>query len=130
MSLLVGDRVRLSGGYDMEPNWLQGKRNYLGTVSAFIPSQSDAPAAVIELDQVISVDGVSGRILVLQLRFVGAQWNDKNVVHVELCDFYPEAKPWQVRRRGKWVESHASCDMVPTTSEAEPAARLAKIGAE
>jgi hypothetical protein len=29
-------------------------------------------------------------------------------VHVELCDFQPEAKAWQHRKRGKWVESHAS----------------------
>ena len=121
MSLLAGDRVRLSGGYDMEPDWLQGKGHYLGTVLHFIPGQNNNLAAVIELDHTIRVDGVSGRILVLELRYVGAQWSDKNVVHIELCDFKPEAKPWKVRQQGKWVESHATCDVIPVAGGGEPA---------
>lgn len=126
MSLSVGDRVRLSGGYDMGPNWLQGKGHYLGTVLDFIPGQNNRPAAVIELDHAIRVDGVSGRILVLELRYVGAQWSDKNIVHVELCDFYPVPKPWQSRRQGKWVESHASCDTVPRRTDGEPTAEVSE----
>jgi hypothetical protein len=33
-------------------------------------------------------------------------------VHIELCDFVPEAKPWDDRRRGVWVESHATYERV------------------
>ena len=116
MSLSIRDRVRLSGGYDTEPNWLQGKGHYLGTVLDFIPGQNNGSAAVIELDDAITIAGVSGRILVLELRYVGTQWGKSNTVHVELCDFVPEPKPWQYRRQGKWVESHASCQVVLPTS--------------
>jgi hypothetical protein len=104
-----GDRVRMSGGYDMEPRWLQEQTHYLGRVSGFIPGQNDTPALVVELDSPISVEGMTGRILVLELRYVGAQWGATNIVHVELCDFQPELKAWKYRKQGKWVESHATC---------------------
>lgn len=108
-ALFIGDRVRLSGGYDMEPKWLQGRDHYLGTVSRFIPGQNETPALVVELDSRVSVGGITGNVMVLELRYVGAQWAGTNYVHLELCDFEPEAKPWRDRRQGKWVESHATC---------------------
>jgi hypothetical protein len=106
--LELGSRVKLSGGYDFEPTWLSGRASVTGEVAAFIPGQNDMPAAVIKLDAPITADGVTGDILVLELRYVGAVWDASGVVHVELCDFSPEAKRWQDRRQGKWVESHAS----------------------
>lgn len=102
------DRIQIGGGYDMEPQWLNGKQHYSGTVIAFIPGQNETPAAVIELDENASFGEVAGKYLILELRYAGAKWNEKETVHVELCDFQPEAKPWQHRKRGKWVESHAS----------------------
>jgi hypothetical protein len=108
-ALSEGDRVRLSGGYDMEPQWLQGQTHYIGRVSRFIPGQNDTPALIVELDSPISIKGTTGLILVLELRYVGAKWGATNIVHVELCDFQPEAKSWQHRKQGKWVESHATC---------------------
>ena len=113
-SLSIGDRVRLSGGYDMEPNWLQGNEHYLGTVVAFIPGQNVESAAVVRLDSPILVDGISGSVVVLELRYVSAHWLGENIVHVELCDFEPEPKVWQLRRQGKWIESHASCNVLKT----------------
>jgi hypothetical protein len=107
--LRVGDRVRLSGGYNMEPNWLQSGTEFFGEVSAFIPGQNEHPAAVIELDSPISVDGATGTILVLELRYKGASWGARNIVHLELCDFVPEPKAWRHRKQGKWVESNATC---------------------
>lgn len=106
--LQLGDRVRLSGGYDMEPAWLSGLPFILGTVTSFIPGQNISPAAVIELDAPIKVGGITGSTLVLELRCKGAAWALTETVHVELCDFSPEPKRWQERRRGKWVESHAT----------------------
>jgi hypothetical protein len=106
--LELGSRVELSGGYDFVPSWLSGKASITGEVAAFIPGQNDTPAAVIRLDTPITADGVTVEVLVLELRYVGATWNTSGVVHVELCDFSPEPKRWQDRRRGKWVESHAS----------------------
>jgi hypothetical protein len=34
-------------------------------------------------------------------------------VHLELCDFEPEDRPWKTRRQGTWVESHASYTRIP-----------------
>lgn len=112
MKLTAGDRVRLSGGYDMEPRWLQGKSSYTGTVCSFIPGQNSAPAAVVELEHMIQVGDAVGQTVVLDLRYSNAEWTEENVVQVELCDFIPEAKPWQSRRQGKWVESNATCSRV------------------
>ena len=106
--LNIGDRIEVGGGYDMEPGWLNGKQHYSGTVRKFIPGQNETSAAVIELDEKISFQEVTGKTLILELRYVGANWKDKETVHVEVCDFEPEEKAWQDRKRGKWVESHAS----------------------
>jgi len=108
VKLNIGDRIEVGGGYDMEPRWLNGKQHYFGTVRKFIPGQNETPAAVIELDENISFEEITGKTLILELRYVGAKWKDKETVHVELCDFEPEEKSWQDRKRGKWVESHAS----------------------
>lgn len=107
-ALVVGDRVRLSGGYDYEPRWLPYGQSYMGTLVAFMPGQNSEPAAVVKLDAPITVDAVTGEMLVLELRYKGASWRETETVHVELCSFIPEARPWQERERGKWVESHAT----------------------
>lgn len=114
--LSIGEHVSLSAGYDMEPDWLHGGPGYTGIVSRFIPGQNDNSAAVIELNSAISVAEVTGKILVLELRYVGAKWTGQNTVHVELCDFEPEPKAWQFRRQGKWIESHATCMRIDSPS--------------
>jgi len=110
--LKLGDRVKLYGGYDMEPRWLCGKAAHFGTVSSFIPGQEKEQAVVIKLDAPITVDDVKGDIVVLELRYVGATWKKHETVHIELCDFEPEPKTWSERRQGKWVESHASYERI------------------
>ena len=105
--LRIKDRIWLSGGYD-EAKWLSGTPGYFGTVHSYIPGQNETPAAVIKLDQKITVEDVTGDILVLELRWEGAKWGEQGVVHIELCDFIPEPKSWRERKQGKWVESHAS----------------------
>lgn len=80
----------------------------------FIPGQNEASAAVIKLDELITAGDVTGDTLVLELRYVGASWGSTETVHVELCDFTPEAKKWQERRQGKWVESHATYVRLPS----------------
>jgi hypothetical protein len=110
--LQPGDRVKLFGGYDMDPEWLCGKNEHTGTLIRFMPGQNPKPAAVVRLDAPLTVQGVTGEFLVLELRFVGARWKDGETVHVELCDFDPEPITWKDRRRGKWVEAHASIGIV------------------
>ena len=102
-----GDRVRLSGGYFPNPEWRSGKDYLEGTVVGYGPGQDDNGAAVIKLDTSITAEGVTGDVLVLELRHSGASWGGTGFVHIELCDFHPEGKPWQDRRQGKWVESGA-----------------------
>jgi hypothetical protein len=106
-NLTVGDRIRVGGGYDREPRWLNGKSCHIGTVSAFIPGQNKTRAAVIVLDEAATCENVTGKYLVLELRYEGAEWGKKETVHVELCEFEPGEKAWQDRRQGQWVESHA-----------------------
>jgi hypothetical protein len=91
-----GDRVCLSGGYDLEPRWLGGKSQVQGTITNFIPGQNDTRAIIVRLDPPISVDDVSGEIVILELRYEGEEWRDRNTVHVELCDFVPEPKAWAI----------------------------------
>jgi hypothetical protein len=111
--LEVGNRVKLSGGYDYEPRWLSGAQFYLGSVTAFIPGQNQESAAVVALDAPIDIEGVVGNTVVLELRYVGQEWAESGTVHVELCDFEPEPKRWQERQQGKWVESNATYERVP-----------------
>jgi hypothetical protein len=107
-----GDRLALTGGYDFEPQWLNNQSELLAIFRQFVPGQNLPPAALVELDQPITCEGITGRILILELRYVGATWQTSNIVHLELCDFEPEVKPWKDRRKGKWVEAAATCVIV------------------
>lgn len=107
-ALEVGDRVLVSGGYEANPGWLGGRDGLPGTIERFIPGQGRVPAAVVRTDDPVAAGGVTGSILVMELRWVDATWHSGAVAHIELCDFQPEARPWQERRQGAWVESHAT----------------------
>ncbi|HEY3301856.1 MAG TPA: hypothetical protein VGJ90_13880 [Methylophilaceae bacterium] len=107
-TLKVGDRIRLSGGYDMEPKWLAGNDCYFGAIIEFILGQNQTPAAVVKLDQPIIFDDTTSDIVILELRYEGSKWSKKETVHIELCDFMPQAASWKSRKQGNWVESHAT----------------------
>ncbi len=106
--LREGDRVFVTGGYDVEPAWLGGGGGFSGTLERFIPGQNELPAAVVRTSEGLSAEGATGNVLVLELRYEGASWVAGATVHVELCDFEPEAAAWASRRQGTWVESHAT----------------------
>lgn len=110
--LKIGDRISLSGGYDMAPEWLGDQGSYQGVVTSFIPGQNEMPAAVVCLDESIRFRNVAGQIVVLELRYDGAMWGSEETVHIELCNFQPESKRWQDRRQGLWIESHASYEKI------------------
>jgi hypothetical protein len=123
-TLAIGDRVRVYGGYDQEPEWLEtGPDGYLGDVIGFIPGQNEPPAAVVELDEELVITltdelgrnprEVHGSFLVLELGHVGPDWATRTPrIHVELCDFRPEVRPYGERRKGAWAESHATYEIV------------------
>jgi hypothetical protein len=121
-TLAVGDRVRILGGYESNPEWLGQDTEVWGRVVRWIPGQNTLPACVVHLDESLTVFGlvgeqrlrVTGKAVGLEQRFVGAQWTDEGTVHVELCGFEPEAAPWEVRQKGAWVESHATYQRDPS----------------
>jgi hypothetical protein len=112
----VGDRVAVSGGYEYEPEWLGGRAEVTGEVVQWIPGQNAQPACVVRLDEPLTAAGDvrgtrqsrTGSYLVLELRYVGQQWESTGTVHVELCETEPEEKAWADRQAGAWVESHAT----------------------
>ena len=111
-SLTIGDRLQLGGGYEPSPSWLSGKASVRGTLTDFIPGQNGSLAAVVQLDEPISGESRSGSTVVLELRYADAKWEHTETVHVELCDFFPERIGWNERRRGEWIESHATYRLV------------------
>jgi hypothetical protein len=109
----VGDRVRLFGGYDQDPEWLGGRPEVFGIVERFIPGQNKEPAAVVRLDEELTVGEAKGSLVVLELGLVEADWTTSEPrIHVELCNFEPESHRWKERRQGAWVESHATYRIV------------------
>jgi hypothetical protein len=113
--LASGQRVRVFGGYDTNPAWLRDDPDgYEGVVSGFIPGRNELPAAVIVLDQPLFAGGIEGAFVVLEQALEGNAWGQSSPrIHVELCDFTPESGLWQERRRGAWIESHATFEVVP-----------------
>jgi hypothetical protein len=112
--LREGQRLRVYGGYDEPAAWLANNPDGCwGTLVAFIPGQNKLASAVVELDKELQVGGAVGRYVVLEQGWVGVPWGQTSPrVHVELCDFFPDSKPWSERRQGAWVESHAAFEAV------------------
>ena len=112
LELEMGDRVELSGGYDMTPNWLGGKDFYPGTVIAFLPRDgNETPYVIVRSDEKIAFDGFTGDIVVLSLRYKDAQWSKHetvNPVNLYLLDSPPQNGEFYKKGIGKWMESHAS----------------------
>jgi hypothetical protein len=125
---LVGEEVLVTGGYDMQPDWLAGGSGYVGTLR-----EIDGNRAVVELDdeliltipparkqgwamfgtgsgtQLERSPVARGRWLVLTQGWVGQEWSEPTArLHVGLCDQRPrlnEVPPGG--GIGAWVESHA-----------------------
>ena len=108
--LRVGDRVRLSGGYDSAASWL-GTRDYVdGEVVAFINSAEGGRAAAVKLAAPITSDRFLSDIVLLYLRFADSRWSRHEIVHVELWRHLP--RPEELGHHSdedrEWIESHAS----------------------
>jgi hypothetical protein len=112
--LKVGDRIALFQGYDGDPKYLKHPPDSQrrGEIVKFITGQNEQLAAVVKFDQKFSGDSITGDIAVLELGLVGQTWQQPSPVHIELCDFMPEDKPWKDRRKGEWVEAAASVTLL------------------
>ena len=106
----VGDQIWLSGGYDMEPPWLEGGDGYFATVLGFKEFEHGR-FVIAKLDQKIKSSKLESDIILMQLRYRNAIWDDKGFVHVFLCGEIPldefVAKEW-FSSNTFWLESHAS----------------------
>ena len=105
----VGDRMRIFGGYE-DIEWLGGRTDVRGVVEDFIPGEIDTPALVLKLDEALQTDRAHGRWVVLQLRYVGATWQNVGIVNVELLESRPPAMP-RYRPTGSLVETHAAYEL-------------------
>jgi hypothetical protein len=106
----IGDRVRLFGGYE-DIEWLGGHQDVRGVVEDFIQVFDEARLAVVKLDEALPVGGAHRRWAVLQLRYVGATWQNVGIVSVELVESRPPALAGGYRPTGTCVESHASYEL-------------------
>ena len=85
--LKKGDRVRIF--------------DHTGTLINFIPRGDDVLAAVVRTDEEIIFETVRGNIVIMQLRYVGAEWGGgrdmDRIVGAELCPSgpqYPDVPSW------------------------------------
>ena len=113
-TLGIGDKIKFKGGYDYDPLFLKypPKRDRIGKIIRTIPGQNKEDALVVKLDFPITGKKITGDILIMELRYEGQTWATDGPVHLELCNFMPEEKPWKNRKQGEWVESHASFDII------------------
>ena len=113
-TLEVGDKIEIFGGYDYDPLFLKNppadKRT--GTVVDFIAGQNKSKAAVVQLDDKITGNNITGDIVVLELRYVDQTWNDPSPVHIELCNFIPENQQRKDRKQGEWIEAAATLKII------------------
>ena len=114
-----GTAIRVFGGYDFEPTWLGSRQDVRGQFLKWIPGQNESDACVVALDDELTAEGlvggirqtVSGRYLVLELRYTGENWHSTGTVHVELIGEEPPSLRWGERKTGAWVESHATYEV-------------------
>jgi hypothetical protein len=113
-SLLVGDRIRIRGGHEEPPQWLQGKPEITGCVTAFLPDTDDRSAVEVKLDAPLVLENRSYNFALLRLRFADARWAHHEIVNVELWMNAPSHLRAEPARsiHHEWVESHAAYQVI------------------
>jgi hypothetical protein len=102
-SLHVGNRIRLSGGYDAHPTWLGARKTIDGEVLDFVANEA-VQSAIVRLDEIITAKDLTSKIVRLSLRYQGARWSSSEIVHVELL---PDMPTVGASTGSVWIESHA-----------------------
>jgi hypothetical protein len=114
----AGDRVRLSGGYHMEPQWLQGGNGYLATVLGFLENEIEGRhtdgqlSALIEFDQALEFESLIGKYGLLDLRYVDQTWERSGPTHVYLLTKPISSIVEKTSESSRWMESHAFYEIV------------------
>jgi len=113
-----GNRIRLFGGYDMDPRWLKERACYYATVLKFFDNRiekrkgDERLSAVIEFDELVSFEGLQGKYGVILGRWEGQRWEKKGVVHVHLVDREVSDASEITKANSRWMESHASYECI------------------
>lgn len=108
--LKIGDRIWLSGGYDMEPPWLEGGDGFQ-RLSWVLKNSILVSWLSQDLIKKIKPNNLESDIILMQLRYKNALWDEKEHVHILLCgeilstEFV--SKEW-FSNNAVWVESHAN----------------------
>jgi hypothetical protein len=114
--ILTGARVRIWGGYDIEPHWLaehDARSGVLGTVVRFLAvARSVHKEAIVRLDRPLAVGDTIGDYVVLRLRDRLAHWSGGESVTIELCELEPNTRFMRHRERGVIVETAAICELL------------------
>lgn len=111
-SIQPGDRIKLSGGYSFEPEWLAGRANVNGEVAAFMPGQNDMPAAVIKLDELINSEDVSAKLWFWNLGMSARTGRRPALFMLSCATSCPSPRPGRIEEKEKWVESHATYERI------------------
>jgi hypothetical protein len=136
---VVGERVLVNGGYDPDPDWLQGRNGYddgyRGTIRdirdrwavVLLDSELILPPVDLEnpawrfagrkLDDSERIRSPRGKWLLLSQGWDDSVWNEPtDRLHVVLCDQEPRFEDAEMNLiSGAWVESHAQMRHAPTT---------------
>lgn len=102
--------MKLAGGHQQPPPWLDGSDAVYGTMIAFNPGDNDSTDAIVKLDRRLHIGDADGDIIVMSRRYA-EPWASHGVVHLELCATQPETKPRSKRQVGTWIESHAEYEI-------------------
>lgn len=118
--LQIGDHVRLHGGHQEPPLWLQGRPDVRGQVMALVIRNGRAGYEVV-LDSPVVWNDTPYTFVLMQLRFKGARWLQSSVVAVELWASAPSlAAAGTGEVRHEYVESHAAYEVIKRSSAVLP----------
>ena len=116
--LQVGDRIKLFGGYDMNPLWLFGGEGYTAKVLSFFDnyingSENDSRMSIsIEFDEPLTLKGLTGKYGFIMGRWEDQKWEDVGVVHVHITTNKISKASDITEENSRWVESHASYEKI------------------
>ena len=102
----------------MDPKWLQGRNEYYATVITFLEnsneqhSSAERLSALIEFDELIEFEGITGKFGVLDLRHVGQAWENIGPAHVFLLKDKIHSIQERTLESSRWMESHATYEVV------------------
>jgi hypothetical protein len=113
--LKVGDRIKLSGGYDMNPPWLKGGSGYLaGFFDNDIGKRKgdERLSASIEFETEMEHQGFKGKYGFILGRWESQEWETSGTVHCHIATI-PITKSQDITENNSvWAESHAHYEVV------------------